>query len=250
MKFELDKFRRNVPESALIADLRRVASELGKNSVSRREYTTLGNFSSSSLEKRLSGWSEALEKAGLEETTVQKKIRDEELFRNLEEVWTRLGRQPRRAELRSQRSAYSEATYEKRFGSWRNALEVFISYINGAESVTSDNETENLVVETIPKRIGSRKIKSEEAHLSRRTAEGTQQGTRNINWRLRFIVMRRDNFKCKACGRSPATDPTVILHVDHIQAWSKDGKTVIENLQTLCSVCNIGKSDLDFREVR
>jgi 5-methylcytosine-specific restriction endonuclease McrA len=67
---------------------------------------------------------------------------------------------------------------------------------------------------------------------------------RSINWRLRFLVMRRDNFKCKICGISPAADPKIILHVDHIKAWANGGETVIENLQTLCSVCNIGKSDL------
>jgi 5-methylcytosine-specific restriction endonuclease McrA len=57
--------------------------------------------------------------------------------------------------------------------------------------------------------------------------------------------MRRDNFKCKNCGRSPATDQSIILHVDHINAWAKGGETILENLQTLCSVCNIGKSDLE-----
>src|SRR3989338_11279529 len=68
---------------------------------------------------------------------------------------------------------------------------------------------------------------------------------RGINWRLRFIVMRQDNFKCKNCGRSPATDQTIILHVDHIKAWANGGETILENLQTLCSKCNIGKSDLE-----
>ncbi|MCL4507775.1 MAG: HNH endonuclease [Chloroflexi bacterium] len=34
------------------------------------------------------------------------------------------------------------------------------------------------------------------------------------------------------------------LHVDHILAWSKGGETVLENLQTLCSVCNLGKSNV------
>ncbi|MEW6748894.1 MAG: HNH endonuclease [Candidatus Micrarchaeota archaeon] len=55
--------------------------------------------------------------------------------------------------------------------------------------------------------------------------------------------MKRDNFKCKKCGRSPATDQSVILHVDHIKPYSKGGETTIENLETLCSVCNIGKSN-------
>ena len=58
--------------------------------------------------------------------------------------------------------------------------------------------------------------------------------------------MRQDNFKCKNCGRSPATDPTIILHVDHKTAYANGGETVLENLQTLCSKCNIGKSNLEW----
>ena len=56
--------------------------------------------------------------------------------------------------------------------------------------------------------------------------------------------MHRDNFKCCKCGKSPAKDPSVELHVDHIIPWAKGGETVLENLQTLCSDCNLGKSDL------
>ncbi|MBA3804703.1 MAG: HNH endonuclease, partial [Acidobacteria bacterium] len=36
----------------------------------------------------------------------------------------------------------------------------------------------------------------------------------------------------------------VALHVDHIRPWSKDGETLLENLQTLCSECNLGKSNV------
>lgn len=56
--------------------------------------------------------------------------------------------------------------------------------------------------------------------------------------------IKRDNFKCCACGASPAKAPSVELHIDHIIPWSKGGETTIDNLQTLCSKCNLGKSDL------
>ena len=69
---------------------------------------------------------------------------------------------------------------------------------------------------------------------------------RDINLRLRFLVMKRDDFKCCMCGRSPATTPGLELHIDHIVPWSKGGETVIGNLQTLCSDCNLGKSDLNM----
>jgi 5-methylcytosine-specific restriction endonuclease McrA len=60
--------------------------------------------------------------------------------------------------------------------------------------------------------------------------------------------MRRDHFKCRITGRSPATDPTVILEVDHVVPWEKGGETVIENLQTLAKDINIGKSNLPMRD--
>ncbi|MCC6294516.1 MAG: HNH endonuclease [Bryobacterales bacterium] len=46
------------------------------------------------------------------------------------------------------------------------------------------------------------------------------------------------------CGASPAIQRGVQLEVDHILPWSKGGKSTIDNLQTLCSACNEGKSDV------
>ena len=79
-----------------------------------------------------------------------------------------------------------------------------------------------------------------------RKASCTQvkRSTRVISDKLRYQVLKRDNFKCCACGASPAKDPYVELHIDHIVPWSKGGETTLGNLQTLCSKCNIGKGDL------
>ena len=68
--------------------------------------------------------------------------------------------------------------------------------------------------------------------------------SRKISDKLRYQVLKRDNYKCCICGASPAKDPTIELHIDHIIPWSKGGESVEENLQTLCSRCNLGKSDL------
>jgi len=72
----------------------------------------------------------------------------------------------------------------------------------------------------------------------------THKTKRDVNLRLRFMVMKRDGFKCCMCGASPANDKNVELHIDYIVPWSKGGETIIENLQTLCSKCNLGKSNL------
>lgn len=60
--------------------------------------------------------------------------------------------------------------------------------------------------------------------------------------RMRYNVMQRDGFRCVICGRSADKDG-VKLHVDHIQPVSKGGKTVMDNLRTLCQDCNLGKGN-------
>lgn len=64
-----------------------------------------------------------------------------------------------------------------------------------------------------------------------------------LNSALRFQVLERDGFRCKACGANPRDDKQVVLHVDHITPIAKGGKTVLDNLQCLCSKCNLAKSD-------
>lgn len=76
----------------------------------------------------------------------------------------------------------------------------------------------------------------------------TNGGRRDPSMRLRYEVLARDHFTCRYCGASPKKDSNVTLHIDHIIPWSKGGKTVLNNLQTLCSKCNLGKSDLDPEE--
>ena len=58
---------------------------------------------------------------------------------------------------------------------------------------------------------------------------------------LRYKVLKKDAFKCVACGRS-AIDGAK-LHIDHKTPFSLGGLTELNNLQTLCSDCNISKSN-------
>lgn len=77
-----------------------------------------------------------------------------------------------------------------------------------------------------------------------KSTSSTLKTSRKISDKLRYQVLKRDNFKCCACGASPAKDPSIELHVDHIIPFSKGGETTIDNLQTLCSKCNLGKSNI------
>jgi hypothetical protein len=60
---------------------------------------------------------------------------------------------------------------------------------------------------------------------------------------LRYLILKGDGFRCRKCGRDAATANYVRLEVDHIIPVSKWGRTVEENLQTVCRDCNKGKSD-------
>jgi len=66
---------------------------------------------------------------------------------------------------------------------------------------------------------------------------------RQISDKKRLQVLKRDRFACKMCGRNLASDPDLVLEVDHIVPVSKGGSDEISNLQSLCMYCNRGKGN-------
>jgi hypothetical protein len=206
-----------VSNDELIADLKRVAQLLNSNTVPQKKYGEVGFYDYSTLIRRFGSWNESLRLAGLALSN-EVDISDERLFENLLVLWQHKGRQPRRSELSSSPSTISQGPYNRRFGSWTASLEAFVNYANstGTEPSTIQPDSE------VARRITGR----------------------DPSLRLRWHVLQRDRFTCCACGASPAITPGVQLHVDHIVPWSKRGETVLENLQTLCSECNLGKSNL------
>ena len=64
----------------------------------------------------------------------------------------------------------------------------------------------------------------------------------NIPRGMRHEVFKRDNYTCVECGARK--DDGATLHVDHIVPVSKGGSDELDNLQTLCSDCNLNKSDV------
>jgi hypothetical protein len=65
---------------------------------------------------------------------------------------------------------------------------------------------------------------------------------------VRWQVFQRDGWKCVACGRN--SHDGAILHVDHILPRSRGGADSLDNFQTLCEVCNVGKSNRDATDLR
>ena len=65
--------------------------------------------------------------------------------------------------------------------------------------------------------------------------------SRHINATFRMAILKRDRERCVKCGR---TGRETLLEVDHIIPVSEGGRTVAENLQTLCEQCNGGKLNI------
>lgn len=221
----MNDFHRNTSDEELLNDLKAVSNIINKDTVTMEEYNQYGKYHSTTLTRRFGSWFLCLQKAQLQMSRSKIGISNEALFDNIEKVWIKLGKQPSYTQM-EEYGEFSIGTYTKRFGGWRKALEAFVDYVNSTEIKIDESEPTSDTTSDVAN------------HITRR----------DINLRMRFIVMKRDNFKCCMCGRSPATTPGLELHIDHIIPWSKGGETVIDNLQTLCSDCNLGKSNLSETE--
>lgn len=229
--------RQRVSDEMLFQDVRSIADFLNKDCVNYNDYVNYGKYAATYIIKRFGTWNSFLIKSGLNPTNFDKhKITQEECYIEIERVWRLLGRQPTRTDFDNGIFLISRDTFKRRFGSWRKALESFVKYINSDEE-PHKNEKEDSNSNVL--------VNNSIAQSSQTPAVKQRRTKREINLRLRFLVMKRDNFKCCICGRSPATTPNLELHIDHIKPWSKGGETVLENLQTLCQDCNLGKSDIE-----
>ncbi|MBI4808248.1 MAG: HNH endonuclease [Nitrosomonadales bacterium] len=232
MEFKLDRPRANeYPTEAILDELRRVAAIFENRRFTRREFDTNSNYCKGSVVlSRFGTWQAALDATGLDLIAPVRKdrhfISNEELFSELGRIWHLIGHRPSKDEWESSQPIYSYTTYKTRFGGWVNACAAFIEYT----SLPADVSTRSLAP-SLPESLGkpTRPIDTSEK--------------RSIPMKLRYQVLARDCFKCVVCGRSPATHAGVVLHIDHIKPFSKGGKTVLENLRSLCQECNWGKGD-------
>jgi hypothetical protein len=209
---------------AMVEELRRVAGHYGNRRFSRREFDAVAqSCKGSAVLARFGSWQGALEATGLDLPVVAKNrflITDQQLFEEMGRVWSIIGHRPSFDEWVSQSPRYSYTTFKARFGGWINACKAFIAYVTG-EEIQTPQSTDNATPNT-----------------KRRVAAADK---RNVSDKLRYRVLARDQFKCVLCGRSPANEPGVKLHIDHKVPFTKGGLTVIENLQSVCNHCNWGK---------
>jgi len=56
----------------------------------------------------------------------------------------------------------------------------------------------------------------------------------------RIRILKRDNLRCRICGRSPNDYVDVELHLHHVVPWGIGGLTEDGNLVTVCGTCHDG----------
>lgn len=217
MKFKLNTINRNITHADITSDIKRIAKLKHSDTVKSTEYRNIGKYAINTVTRHFGSWNNALRAAELR-ISVNNGLTKLELFQNLKRVWIKLGRQPMRKEVVRPLSDYHWKTYRRVFGCFRNALEEFVKFMN-------------------KRRV--RKLKTPILGLEQKRFK--HKTNRAVKLALRHKVLERDNFRCAHCGDSPALTYGVKLEVDHITPYSKGGETVIDNLQTLCQRCNLGK---------
>lgn len=139
-------------------------------------------------------------------------------------VREKLGRQPRAKEMKQPLSPISSSRYLNEFDSWYQACLEFLSRKSGLSIEDIKAETRSIPVNLL-------------------LPPNERKTKRGISLGLRYEILKGDGFRCSRCGRSPATGIGVELQIDHILPWAQGGETKSENLQTLCSECNLGISN-------
>ncbi len=207
----------------VIASLRAYAAEFPEAPVTQKEIATRLGVDTGSITRKFGKWQDLLSEVGISSVPLGRRYTDEECYENIVALWTHYGRQPSFAELKQPPSTVGSKAYVLRWGGWRAALGAFIKYVNQEPQAVQERTPEKSI---------------SEMPASQATPVATP---RSISLTLRYKVLCRDRFRCVICGRSPAKDAGVELHVDHVFPWSKGGQNTEKNLRTLCFDCNLGK---------
>ncbi len=224
---------KGITNEELLEEIRQIAVKLNKEFITHRDFNNNSIFHSSTVVSRFSSWDKALRSAGLK-SHIRPKLTKMDLFENILTVWLNYGRQPKCSEMNVKPSTISSTTYLTKFGSWMKALHEFEIFVNSDNEVQEKRETDILETQDISTK-----------ELEKKETEIKPEFKRNIPLGLRYQILKRDRFRCVKCGKSPATELNCKLHIDHILPFSKGGKTVINNLQTTCQECNLGKGNRD-----
>lgn len=217
-----------ISHDLVINELRRVAALYNGAYFKKRDFDVNSLTCKSSKVLSIFGsWSIALASIGVDSAPIRElrkdRFEDAELLSELNRITIALGHRPSKSEWEAIDAKFSYTTIKERFHGWLNAC-------LKSEELFADNRVVN------NDNVNSNSFKT----VVRAKAK---ENNRNIPLKVRLKVLQRDSYKCVLCGRSPASDSSVELHLDHIIPFSHGGKSEFNNLRTLCRECNIGRGN-------
>lgn len=118
----------SIPPSKLIAEIQRLADELG-DPPTFREMNEQGGYSGRTYIRQFGSWNEAIEAAGYEPQNTQSEVTDSELIEEIHRLTVEFDEPPSVRDMR-ERGEFSPATYQRHFGSWSEAIETALSEDN------------------------------------------------------------------------------------------------------------------------
>jgi hypothetical protein len=240
-KFELRKYQGSkINKDRIVCELEAAAKKNNYSDFREDDFDKVASISSYTVYREFGSWQNALnflakhlKSKGIDfkPTSRRSSYSEKELFDEMERIWLKIGHQPSKDEWLGSDYKISYDTYFRHFGSWQNTCLKFIEAKSGNVPIPDDSSENELVKEVNRANNGKKEFIRNSSNV------------RTISLSLRLKVLSRDKFRCVFCGKSPATDIGTKLHIDHVIPFSKGGKSTIENLQTLCEDCNLGKSN-------
>jgi len=121
MNFDYKDLNKRVSDEELLDDLRITAIKLQIETMSIKEYSEHGKYNPSTIIRRFGTWNKAL---SLVNIGIRNKFYDDnEFIKNIENVWTKIGKQPTRRDMDNRElSKISSNAYLRKYGKWSNAL--------------------------------------------------------------------------------------------------------------------------------
>ncbi len=212
-KFDLNARRIRLNNEELLSSVKSYAEKVNYRYFPSTEYDKwkekVGH--SATIIARFGSWKKVLTLLGIEGGR-ERRYNPEQLINNLESIWRQLGFPPGKRQIARYGEKISEHPYKQIWGSVYFACQFLAKYHEG-------------------------KITKEEL-LRGNTSTNVRY---TIPLKVRWDVLKRDNYKCRKCGKGPALNHKIKLEVDHIIPIAKGGQNDIGNLQTLCWECNQGK---------
>jgi hypothetical protein len=263
----------NLSEETLITALQGYAEKLGRPPTTD-EMDQNGPYTSNSYKRTFGTWNHALRQAGLGIHRVWD-VSDENLIFELNRLAEELGHVPRRDEMRDQ-GKWSGALYQKRFGSWNDALRAagfkpgerwripreelltelraVAEELDHPPTTTEMNEHGKFTIQPYQRVFGTWRTALQAAdsdYLENYRQSETETIPFGSNWpQIREEIIARDNESCLRCGMDREThrdrferDLPVHHRIPRRRFYndpdrSVDDADVPSNLLTLCIPCH------------